>query len=115
MDKLKIGETERTGDVLFTTAQTAGMTVPALELRLEGPVDAALLEQLEKGELEIRDEDGTLLGSYTGYDTVVRRSVVVAKVPDAQKELQAAQAQLAVLERENAALLYQVLTGEASA
>lgn len=115
MDKLKIGEIERVGDVLFTTAQAAGMTVPALELRLEGPVDEALLAQLEKGRLEIRDGSGVLLGSYTGYDTVVRRSVVVAKVSDAQKELEEARAQLAKLEAENAALLYQNLTGEVSA
>lgn len=115
MDKLKIGETERTGDVLFTTAQAGGMTVPALELRLEGPVDETVLEQLKKGELEIRNEAGTLLGSYSGYDTVVRRSVVVAKVPDAQKELQAVREQLAALERENAALMYQTLTGEVCA
>ena len=53
MDKLKIGEIERQGDALFTTAQVEGLTVPALELRMEGPVDEQLLTALEEGKLEI--------------------------------------------------------------
>ena len=43
MDKLKIGALRRNGDAMFTTAQVEGMTVPALELRMEGPVDRELL------------------------------------------------------------------------
>lgn len=122
MDKLKIGEIERTGDALFTTAQVEGLTVPALELRMEGPVDEALLTALEEGKLEIYGADGVKQGEYLGYSTVVRRSVVVAKVSDDQQELLRVQAQLAAaqaeneaLERENAALLYESLTGEVSA
>lgn len=122
MDKLKIGEIERMGDALFTTAQAEGMTVPALELRLEGPVDEALLAALEEGKLEIYGDDGVKQGEYPGYSTVVRRSVVVAKVSDDQQELLRVQAQLAAvqaeketLEQENANLLYESLTGEVSA
>lgn len=122
MDKLKIGEIERQGDVLFTTAQVEGLTVPALELRLDGPADQTLLDGLKEGKLEIYGEDGVKQGEYAGYSTVVRRSVVVAKVSDEQQELLRLQAQLAAaqaeneaLERENAGLLYESLTGEASA
>lgn len=122
MDKLKIGEIERTGDALFTNAQVEGMTVPALELRLEGPVDEALLAALEEGRLEIYGADGIKQGEYPGYSTVVRRSVVVAKVTDDQKELLRVQAQLVAaqaekqaLEQENANLLYESLTGEVCA
>ena len=122
MDKLKIGEIERTGDALFTTAQVEGMTVPALELRLEGPVDEPLLAALKEGKLEIYGADGVKQGEYPGYSTVVRRSVVVAKVSDDQQELLRVQTQLAevqaknqALEQENANLLYESLTGEVSA
>lgn len=122
MDKLKIGEIERQGDALFTTAQVEGLTVPALELRLEGPVDQALLDALEEGDLEIYGADGVKQGEYAGYSTVVRRSVVVAKVSDDQQELLRLQARLAAaqteneaLEQENASLLYESLTGEANA
>lgn len=122
MDKLKIGEIERMGDALFTTAQVEGLTVPALELRLEGPVDEAVLAALEKDKLEIYGADGIKQGEYPGYHTVVRRSVVVAKVSDQQQELLRVQAQLAavqeekeVLEQENANLLYESLTGEVCA
>lgn len=122
MDKLKIGEIERQGDALFTTAQVEGLTVPALELRLEGPVDQALLDALEEGDLEIYGADGVKQGGYAGYSTVVRRSVVVAKVSDDQQELLRLQARLAAaqteneaLEQENASLLYESLTGEANA
>lgn len=122
MDKLKIGEIEKAGDALFTTAQVAGLTVPALELRVEGPVDEALLEALKEGKLEIYGADGVKQGEYLGYQTVVRRSVVVAKVTDDQQELLRVQARLAAvqaekeaLEQENAALLYESLTGEETA
>ena len=122
MDKLKIGEIERMGDALFTTAQVEGLTVPALELRLEGPVDEAVLTALEEGKLEIYGADGVKQGEYLGYQTVVRRSVVVAKVTDDQQELLRVQARLAAvqaekeaLEQENAALLYESLTGEETA
>ena len=122
MDKLKIGEIEKAGDALFTTAQVEGLTVPALELRVEGPVDEALLEALKEGKLEIYGADGVKQGEYLGYQTVVRRSVVVAKVTDDQQELLRVQARLAAvqaekeaLEQENAALLYDSLTGEETA
>ncbi len=122
MDKLKIGEIEKAGDALFTTAQVEGLTVPALELRVEGPVDEALLEALKEGKLEIYGADGVKQGEYLGYQTVVRRSVVVAKVTDDQQELLRVQARLAAvqaekeaLEQENAALLYESLTGEETA
>ena len=122
MDKLKIGEIEKAGDALFTTVQVEGLTVPALELRVEGPVDEALLEALKEGKLEIYGADGVKQGEYLGYQTVVRRSVVVAKVTDDQQELLRVQARLAAvqaekeaLEQENAALLYESLTGEETA
>ena len=122
MDKLKIGEIERQGDALFTTAQVEGLTVPALELRMEGPVDEQLLTALAEGKLEIYGADGVKQGEYPGYTTVVRRSVVVAKVSDDQQELLRVQAQLAeaqakneALEQENANLLYENLTGEVPA
>lgn len=122
MDKLKIGEIERQGDALFTTAQVEGLTVPALELRMEGPVDEQLLTALEEGKLEIYGADGVKQGEYPGYTTVVRRSVVVAKVSDDQQELLRVQAQLEeaqakneALEQENANLLYENLTGEVPA
>ena len=122
MDKLKIGEIEKAGDALFTTAQVEGLTVPALELRVEGPVDEALLEALKEGKLEIYGADGVKQGEYLGYQTVVRRSVVVAKVTDDQQELLRVQARLAAvqaekeaLEQEDAALLYESLTGEETA
>ena len=116
MDKLKIGALRRNGDAMFTTAQVEGMTVPALELRMEGPVDRELLDALAEGRLEICGAE------YLGYSRVLRCSVVVAKLSDTQQELADARAALAeaqaeneTLERENAALLYASLTGEVQA
>ncbi len=103
MDKLKIGALERLGDVHFTTCQVEGITLPALELRLEGGIDQPLLEALEAGELEIYGQDGLRQGAYSGYGKVVRKSVVVAKVSDDQQELIRLKAQLAALEQEMAA------------
>ena len=98
MDKLKIGAIERMGDVMFTTAQVEGMTVPALELRLDGPVDEALLNALEEGKLEIYGADGVKQGEYPGYGRVAEM-----------------QARNEALEQENADLLYENLTGEVPA
>lgn len=119
MDKLKMGDVTLQGSVHFTTARIGEQSVPALELRVEGPVDAAALEAMKQGKLEIYGEDGVLQGTQTGYNTVVRHSVLVAKVSDAQQQLAEAKAQLEVLqaekdalEGEHAALLYTSLTGE---
>ena len=79
-------------------------------------------DPLKEGKLEIYGADGVKQGEYLGYQTVVRRSVVVAKVTDDQQELLRVQARLAAvqaekeaLEQENAALLYESLTGEETA
>lgn len=76
----------------------------------------------EGKEVEIYGADGVKQSEYSGYATVVRRSVVVAKVSDDQQELLRVQAQLAeaqakneALEQENANLLYENLTGEVPA
>lgn len=119
MDKLKMGDVTLQGSVHFTTARVAEQSVPALELRVEGPVDEAVLEAVKAGKLEIYGEDGVLQGTQTGYNTVVRHSVVIAKVSDVQQQLAEAKAQLEelqdeknLLEAEHAALLYTSLTGE---
>lgn len=119
MDKLKMGDVTLKGSVHFTTARVAEQSVPALELRVEGPVDATALEAMKTGKLEIYGEDGVLQGTQNGYHTVVRHSVVIAKVSDVQQQLAEAKEQLEtlqaekeILEAEHAALLYTSLTGE---
>ena len=119
MDKLKMGDVALQGSVHFTTARVAEQSVPALELRVEGPVDEAALAAMEQGELEIYGADGVLQGTHKGYNKVLRHSIVIAKVSDAQQQLAEAKAQLEALqaekdalECEHAALLYASLTGE---
>ena len=119
MDKLKMGDVTLQGSVHFTTARVAEQSVPALELRVEGPVDEAVLEAVKAGKLEIYGEDSILQGTQIGYNTVMRHSIVIAKVSDAQQQLAEAKAQLEALqaekdalECEHAALLYASLTGE---
>lgn len=119
MDKLKMGSVELQGSVHFTSGTVAGQSVPALELRVEGPVDETALAAMAQGRLEIYGENGLLQGEHTGYNTVIRHSVVLAKVSEDRAQL--AEARLALeklqveketLEQENAALLFENLTGE---
>jgi len=119
MDKLKFGSVELKGSVHFAAASVAGQSVPALELRVEGPVDETALEAMTKETLEIYGESGLLQGTHTGYNTVMRHSVILAKVSDVQQQLEEARVQLEALqaekdalESEHAALLYTSLTGE---
>ena len=119
MDKLKMGSVQLQGSVHFTSAAVAGQSVPALELRVEGTVDETALAAMAQGRLEIYGENGLLQGEYTGYNTVIRHSVVLAKVSDERQQLAEAhsameklQAEKDALEQENAALLYANLTGE---
>ena len=49
MDKLKMGDVTLQGSVHFTTARVAEQSVPALELRVEGPVNEAVLEAVKEG------------------------------------------------------------------
>lgn len=112
MDKIKFGDLELTGTVLSTTARVEDMTVPALELRVEGPLDQAVLDAARENDLEIYGEDGVLQGEHSGYHTVMRHSLVLAKVTDLQQELLDTRAALEQVEAEHAALLYENLTGE---
>ena len=52
------------------------------------------------------------MGEHSGYHTVVRHSLVLAKVTDLQQELLDTRAALEQVEAEHAALLYESLTGE---
>ena len=112
MDKLKLGQVELNGTVLSTVARVEGMSVPALELREEGPLDTAALTAAVENDLEIYGEDGVLQGTHAGYHTVVRHSLVLAKVTDLQQELLDTRAALEQVEAEHAALLFESLTGE---
>lgn len=112
MDKLKLGSLELQGTAVSTVARVGGMSVPALELRVEGPVTEEVLTAAREQDLEIWGEDGVLQGSHTGYHTVARHSLVLAKVTDLQQELLDTRAALEQVEAEHAALLYESLTGE---
>ena len=112
MDKLKMGDVALQGSVHFTTARVAEQSVPALELRVEGPLDTAALTAAVENNLEIYGEDGMLQGTHAGYHTVVRHSLVLAKVTDLQQELLDTRAALEQVEAEHAALLFESLTGE---
>ena len=112
MDKLKLGSMELQGTAVSTVARVGGMSVPALELRVEGPVSEAVLEAAAQNDLEICSQEGVLQGTHTGYRTVVRHSLVLAKVTDLQQELLDTRAALEQVEAEHAALLYESLTGE---
>ena len=97
-------------------------TIGAETNELKNQITVALGEKLEAmklGKLEIYGQDGVLQGVQKGYNTVVRHSVVLAKVSDTQQllaeakaELEALQAEKDALESEHAALLYTSLTGE---
>ncbi|MBR5537480.1 MAG: hypothetical protein IKU58_06225 [Clostridia bacterium] len=112
MDKLKFGSLELQGTAMSTVAWVGGMSVPALELRVEGPLDGAALAAAAQNDLEIYGEDGTLQGTHSGYHTVTRHSLVLAKVTDLQQELMDTRTALEQVEREHAALLFESLTGE---
>lgn len=119
MDILKFGEWKLRGSAAASRATVDGQSVPALELRLEGPVTGEALEAMTAHELVICGEDGGELGRHSGYDTLVRHTVVLAKpdagqkaLAEAQRALLEAEREKAALERENAALLFANLTGE---
>lgn len=112
MDKLRFGKTELRGTVHQSFAGVAGQQLPALELRLEGGVDAAALEAMQTCPLEILGQDGSVQGVHEGYHKLVRHSVLLARVDGVQRELEASRRECAALERENAALMLKVLTGE---
>ena len=112
MDKLKFGSLELQGTAVSTTARVGDMSVPALELRVEGPVDETALAAVTQCDLEIYGENGALQGVHSGYRTVARHSLVLAKVTDLQQELMDTRTALEQVEREHAALLFESLTGE---
>lgn len=112
MDKLKLGSVELQGTAVSTVERIGGMSVPALELRVEGPVDETVLAAAAEHDLEIYGEDGVLQGAHSGYRTVTRHSLVLARVTDLQQELLDTRSALEQVEREHAALLFESLTGE---
>ncbi|MBQ7492137.1 MAG: hypothetical protein IJT76_06065 [Clostridia bacterium] len=126
MDKLKFGKQEIAGSVYSCSAKVGSRQVPALEIRLEGAADRALLTAMTENDLEIFDDAGEKQGEQSGYHTLVRHSVILAKVTPVEQELADTQEKLrrsvlenaalskenAALEVENAALLFESLTGE---
>lgn len=126
MDKLKFGKQEVAGSVYSCSAKVGSRQAPALEIRLEGPADAVLLKAMTENSLEIFDEAGEKQGEHSGYHTLTRHSVILAKVTEPEQELADVQEQLRLrllenaalneenqaLEAENAALLFESLTGE---
>ena len=126
MDKLKFGEHEVAGSVYSCSARIGSRQVPALEIRLEGAADEALLTAMTENDLEIFDAAGEKQGEHGGYHTLTRHSVILAKVTTAEQELADTQEQRRrsvmenaalseekeALESENAALLFESLTGE---
>lgn len=119
MDILKFGETQLQGSVVAIKTSVEGETVPGLELRIAGAVTQEALKAMTENDLMIYGADGQLLGRQEGYTTVAQHRVVLAKMNSSQKDLAATKRALsqmkeekAILERENAALLYRKLTGE---
>lgn len=119
MDKLMFGGTELYGTVRSTTARVGARQVPALEIEPEGGLTAQELAAMTENDLRICDEAGEVQGVQEGYRTLIRHSVVLAKVTSAEAELAQAQDDLqearrtnAALEQENARMLYEYLTGE---
>ena len=119
MSQLKFGDVTLEGEVFQTRAQAAGRSVPALEVRMKGAADETTLRAMEENDLEILDENGVREGLETGYRRVMRHSVVLARVTEAEEELilktgqlREAQAENVRLEEENARLLFTMLTGE---
>ena len=72
----------------------------------------AVLDAAARYDLEIYGKDGVLQGTHSGYHTVTRHSLVLAKVTDLQQELMDTRTALEQVEREHAALLFESLTGE---
>lgn len=119
MDHLKFGATELNGSVYQTTARVAGRTVPALEITVEGAISEEALQDMQSHPLEILGAEGALQGKQEGYTTLIRHSVILACPTDAERELAQVRKALSQsekeaeqLERENAELLFQMLTGE---
>ncbi len=105
MDRLKFGTRELMGTARQTSVWTEGTHVSALELTVEGEVTREDLAAMTACPLEIVGENGETQGVHEGYTVLYRHSVVLAKEDETKKKLEEA-------ERENAALLYRLLTGE---
>ena len=119
MDRLKFGTYEVQGDVYQSSARVGARQVPALEIVIRDEISRDALTAMQQHDMVICGENGETLGTQRGYHSLMRHSVILAKVTDAEQELAEAQDALLEgererrqLEAENAALLFENLTGE---
>lgn len=99
---------------------------PALRFEFENEITASDIETLISGSFEILDDEGNVQGKYDGYNTVKNLSISIGRITSEEQELidletemselrienDEYQTAITHLERENAELLFNSMTGE---
>lgn len=73
---------------------------PALRFEFPTEVTASDIEALLSGTFDIVDDNGNVLGTHDGYNTLKSISVVIGKITSAEEEVIALEAELAAAKTE---------------
>ena len=81
-----------------------GKTYPALRFEFDNEVVSEDVEALLSGSFEILDDNGEVIGTHEGYNTLNSVSVVIGKITTNEQRIEELEASLAATEAANAEL-----------
>lgn len=90
--------------ILSEKIKRNGNSYPALRFEFENEITADDITALTSGSFEILNDNGEVMGTHEGYNTLKSVSVVVGKITTDEQRIEALEATLAQSEATNAEL-----------
>lgn len=91
-----------------------GKTYPALRFEFDNEAPAEDVQALMSGGFEILDDNGEVLGTHEGYNTLKSVSVVIGKITTDEQKIEELEATVAAKEAEKSALAESLAQSEAA-
>lgn len=100
-------------NIISDTLKRNGKTYPALRFEFNNEATQEDVNALISGSFAILDDDGNILGTHEGYNTLKSISVVVGKITTDEQRIEELEATIANAEQEKAELNESLATAQA--
>ena len=98
---IRVNEKEiRVKSILGDFLKRGVKTYPALRFEFESEVTASDVESLLSGRFDILDDNGTVIGTHEGYNTLKNISVTIGKITTEEQRIEELEAEKNVLATE---------------
>ena len=100
--------------ILNDFLRRGGKTYPALRFEFENEAAAEDVQALMSGSFEILNDNGEVIGTHEGYNTLKSVTVVIGKITTAEQQIEELEATVAATEAEKSALAESLAQSEAA-